>query len=360
MTSTTSTPPPLSRKKRLLFLSIIFSFFIILLLSLGEIISRQKIRPWKILPREAVVASLEPPGTYNLKHETLGYTFRPGRVRITLPGPYSFNITHLPNGLRITHPLDTYPAKEKKEIWIFGCSLTEGWSVNDEETYPWLLQEKFKDYEVVNFGGGGYSTVQSLIQFREALQSGKKPALVILTYASFHDQRNTLTRSWRKVRIAYGGYHNLRGMNLPYMKWSGDKKPEILYQPLDYHEFPLARHSALANLIDETYNGVLEKTYHSHEVSEALIDEFFRVCAANQIKFVVAGIFAAPATTDMLEYCTKSGMMTTDISVDLGAKENTNLPYDSHPSAVAHRKYAQQLESYLCENLIKEAPCLGR
>lgn len=342
----------MSRRKKLLFSAIIFCFFGTISLFLGEIISRQKVRPWTILPREAVVLRLEPPGTYNVKHETLGYSFRPGRVKITLPGPYSFNITHLPNGSRITHPLDTYPAKERKEIWIFGCSLTEGWSVNDEETYSWLLQEKFKDYEVVNFGGGGYSTVQSLIQFREALRSGKRPALVILAYAFFHDQRNTLTRSWRKIRIAYGGYHNLRGISLPYMKWSDDKKPEILYQPLDYHEFPLARRSALANLIDETYNGFLESTYHSHEVSRAVINEIAGLCSANGIKLVVAGIHANPQTTAMLEHCQTKNIDTVDISVDLGLKKNTNLPYDSHPSAHAHEQYAQKLESFLSGRVV--------
>jgi len=38
-----------------------------------------------------------------------------------------------------------------------------------KKTFPWLLQERFPQYEVVNFGLNGYSTVQSLIQLREAL-----------------------------------------------------------------------------------------------------------------------------------------------------------------------------------------------
>ena len=353
--------PPLPRSKKLLFLSIIFSAFITLFLVAGEIIARQTYTPWKIHSREAIVSQIEPAGLYNLKHDTLGYTFRPGKTIVTLPGPYSFVITHLPDGRRITHPPDSNPTNVKKEeIWIFGCSLTEGWAVNDEHTYAWLLQEKFRDFEVANFGGGGYSTVQSLIQLREALQSEKKPKLVVLSYASFHDQRNTLTRSWRKIRIAYGGYHNLRGMSLPYMEWAGNQNPELLYQPLDYREFPFARYSALANFIDETYNGFLEETYHSHEVSRAVIDEISSLCTANGIKLVVAGIFAAPQTTAMLEHCKTKNIDTVDIAVDLRLKENSNLPFDPHPSMHAHQQYARKLESFLCGRLIDQSLCTSR
>ena len=41
-------------------------------------------------------------------------------------------------------------------------------------------------------------------------------------------------------------------------------------------------------------------------------------------------------------------IMTVDISVDLGIKENTNLPYDGHPSAIANQQYARKLDLFLC------------
>ncbi|HVS80572.1 MAG TPA: hypothetical protein VHE60_02430 [Pyrinomonadaceae bacterium] len=266
-------------------------------------------------------------------------------------------MTHLSYGLRITHPLSTYPGKPKKEIWIFGCSLTHGWSLNDEQTYPWLVQEKLPGYEVVNFGVEAYSTVQSLLQLRQALEKGQKPALVILAYGSMHDARNTLSRTWMKIRIpAYSGYVP-GSISLPYMRWSPDKQPELLYKPLDYHGVPLLHYSAFANFLDDTYNDSLEKTYHSHEVSRVLIEDFANLCKANGIEFVVAGILSDPATTDMLKYFSAKGIMTVDISVDLGIKENTTLPYDGHPSAIANKEYARKLESFLCGKVINEPLC---
>lgn len=336
-------PQRLSRKKRFLFAIIISSFTTMSLLFLGEMIMRRRVGPWVFDP---AILSLEPPGTYNLKDSALGYSPRPGKVKVTLAGPYSFTITHLPNGLRITHPLDTYPGESKQEIWIFGCSLTEGWTVNDADTYPWLLQEKLRRYEVVNFGVGGNSTVQSLIQFREALQNRKRPPLVILSYASIHDPRNTLAPAWRK-RITNSAVQRIEDIRMPYVRQSGDTTTEILYESVEYHEVPFARYSALANSLDDTYNRLLGKTYHSHDVSKVLIEEFSNLCKANRIDFIVAGIGFDSTTAEMLEYCKGRGIATVDISVDPRIKENTNLPYDAHPSAVANRQYAQKLAAFL-------------
>src|SRR6266404_7499882 len=193
----TTIPQPLSRRKRFFFSLIIFSFPIVSFLLLAEVGLRMKgLHPWIV--RRTDWVKVEPPGSYQNLHPTLGYITKPGEFTITLPGPYSFKTTYLENGLRITHPLNTYSEKRKKELWIFGCSFTQGWTVNDEETYPWLLHEELPDYEVVNFAVIGYGEVQSLIQLREALARGARPALVILSYASVHDVRNTLPRTWMK------------------------------------------------------------------------------------------------------------------------------------------------------------------
>jgi len=141
------------------------------------------------------------------------------------------------------------------------------------------------------------------------------------------------------------------------MRLSGDKQLQLFYAPLEYHEVPLARYSVLANYLDETYNQSLESSYRSHETSKAIIEEFYRLCKSNGIDFVVAGIYRDATTTEMLDYCKSQGMMTVDISVDLGIKENTNLPYDSHPSAIADQQYARKLESLLCAKVMNEPLC---
>jgi len=347
---------PLSRRKRFLFAAIIWTVIIIAFLSVSEIVLRRRLGPWQG-KSAGMQLQLEPAKPYYQKDIALGYRPEPGMFRITLPGPYSFTITRSSDGLRITHPPNTLVGNGTKEIWIFGCSVTEGWSLNDEQTYPWILQSRIKSNEVRNFGTAGYSTLQSLIQFREALESGKRPALVVLSYAYFHDPRNTLTRSWMKTWMTNGPVQYLKDVQLPYMKWSADGKPKLLYRPLEYNEVPLARYSGLANTLDETYNRIAESSYHSHEVSKALIEDFAELCRTNQIAFIVAGISSDAVTTEMLEYCRSRGITTVDISVDLNIKENTNLPFDGHPSAVADQQYARKLWPVLCANLIDEPSC---
>lgn len=345
MVTTNYKPMPLSRRKRLLLFFIIYLVFVVSLLFLAEIILRGKgLRPW-IVRRPDITWT--PAERYHTSHPILGYITRPGEFRFTYKGGYTFKVTNLDNGLRITHPLNSYPGRSKKEIWIFGCSFTQGWSLNDEETYAWLLQEKFPDYEVVNFGVDGYSTVQSLLQFRLALASGNRPALVIVAYGHFHDERNTLTRTWMKTRLTSGAGYAYGAVNLPYARLSNDNKLEILYKPLEYNEALLLRYSTLANLIDDTYNKSLEDSYHSLEITQALIGELSSLCKANGIEFVLAGILSDPATQAMLEHFNKEGVETVDISVDLSRKENTNLPFDGHPSAIANKEYAQRLELFL-------------
>jgi hypothetical protein len=164
-----NTVKPLSRRKRIVFSMLLLSMVIIIIGLSAEVLTR--IRGWQPLRPASNIIAMDPPGNYFAKHPTLGYVNLPGEFRITTVGPYTFKVTHLDNGTRITHARDDSNLANKNEIWIFGCSFTHGWRLNDEETFPWLVQRDLRDYEIFNFGVDGYSTVQSLIKFKESLQS---------------------------------------------------------------------------------------------------------------------------------------------------------------------------------------------
>ena len=237
----------LKRMTAVLFLCVIVAIIFMVL----EILVRlERYLPWVIHPPGI---ELDPPGARVIQHPTLGYVSRPISMTVKLTGAWgagSFRLGRLPNGLRPTHPVETYSAESKPEIWIFGCSWTEGWGLEDHETFPWLLQKMFTYHEVVNFGVAGYSTVQSLIQMREALQGGRKPDIAVLTYGSWHDERNCLARSWFKHAITYGATLKKNAL-LPYVKVGRDNEPVILYKKFRYHPTFLLRHSALVNLLDQ-------------------------------------------------------------------------------------------------------------
>ncbi len=297
-------------------------------------------KPWQI---EDADVAVEPKGNFFTKDSELGYKHLPGKFKVTLNGDYSFNTTHLNNSLRITHPLNTYnQSSTKPEIWILGCSFTYGWSLNDNETYPWLLQAKLPQYEIVNFGVNGYGTLHSLIQFKEALKQGNKPKIAVIAYAGFHDRRNTLLRARSKQMAAW---NKLGILFQPDARLDGKDNFTYSMTKLEYDEWPLMRVSALVNFLEVNYNQFEEGLYKSHDVSKAIIEEFNRLAEANGVKLVVAGINAGSAK--MLEELSQEGIATVDISVDLKIPANNNLPHDLHPSAIANRQYAEKLDVFL-------------
>jgi hypothetical protein len=337
-----------SGKKKLWFQLIYYPLMALLGFSVAEAAARIKgFRPWAA-PRTDIV--VQPGGKFYTRHPTLGYTPLPGKFKVTLANSYSFEVTNLDNTLRVTRPLDVPPADVRKGIWIFGDSVTYGWSVNDKDTYCWLLQEKFPDYEIVNFGVNGYGTLQSLIQLREALRNGNEPKVVILAYAAWQDVRNTFVRIRRKM-VAPAAY--LGPVNQPYARLD-DGRLDVLTDTVAYREFPLMRYSAFINALEESYDKYEERHSQSHEVTKAIIKEISDLCRAHGIDLVVASLTSDPSSSDMLEYCKGERVKTVNIWVDLNTNENNNLPYDSHPSAIAHRQYARELESFLRSDVLNE------
>lgn len=326
---------------------------IVVVLLVSEVILRHLgYIPWK--PAHVSIR-IEPGGSLSIKHPVLGYTHRPGRFRITLPTGYSFIVTHGEDTLRISAPIKPgSPDGRGRQIWVFGCSFTHGWSLNDWETYPWQLQTKLPNYTVRNWGVSGYGTLQSFLQLRSALASGDEPHVVIMTYASFHDERNTLLRKVRKQFVAWtrtpanDGFDSLIP---PYARL--DEEGDLLIEMTDtlYTEFPWMRHSALIHLLEVNYNAFEAPLVKSAEVTKAIIRRAAQLCKNRGIPLVVAGISADRHTRGLLEYWRRQGMMTVDISVDLRIRKNLNLPHDIHPSPLANQKYATKLAAYLDELL---------
>jgi hypothetical protein len=334
--------PPWKPRKKLFLVAYIF-LVAALFIAAGETALRLKgVLPWQPLD---LAIQVHPGAKLYVRHPTLGYANLPGEFTVTLGDGYSFKLTILPDGSRITHPLGTYQeAGSKEKIMVLGCSFTSGWSLSDPETFPWLLQERFPGYEVVNFGVNGYGTIHALLQLREALQAGRVPKVVVYNYAGFHMERNVFLRSWRKVMYSFG---KLGQRVQPYARLEADGKLGYYSGRVEYGEFPLMRHSSLMHFIEQQYNNLEKNYYHGREVTEALLLEMARMAQAKGITFVLAGITASPGTSHMLSFARGHGIKNVDISIDLAIPGYRNLPHDEHPSALADRIYADKLEAFL-------------
>lgn len=293
---------------------------------------------------------VEPGGRFFRPHPTLGFQHLPGRFRVTLPTGYRFQVAHDAEGFRATSPGGgAGPAPGAPEVWIFGCSFTHGWTVEDEEHWPWIVQQSMEDVRIANFAVDGYGTLQSWIQFREALARGRRPAAALVAYASFHDPRNTFVRHRRKD---VAPVVRLGPLRQPFARFDGSGSIAIGMSDVDYVEFPLMRHSALAHQIEILYNRFEERVYgRSGEVTRWILSEWAGQARESGVRFGVLGILGDDLTREVGEFCSAASIPFGDISVDLDVPANTNLPHDPHPSAAAHRAYAEKALPFIARLL---------
>ena len=343
-------PEPSARKK------LAFGFVLLLLCVTAVVVGAETFarlkgfKPWT--PSRDQPMRVEPGGSLGRPHASLGNAYLPGRFVVTLADGYSFRVTHGESGLRITRPLSAYADRvSRSQLWIFGCSYTHGWSLNDEETYPWLVQERLPDYEVVNFGVGGYGTLHSFLQFREALGHGPAPKVAVIAYGSFHDARNTLNRYRMKGVTLTAGPGRVR---LPCARIGRDGGLEIFTVEADYYRpWPLQSRLAFVHFLEESANRRELLRARSHSVSKAIVAEFKRLADRHGTALVVAGIFRSPETADMLRFARSEGIERVDISVR-DAPEFQNLPHDAHPNARANRRFAERLTAFLSERVLNQ------
>jgi hypothetical protein len=352
--------PQPSASGRIVFYVVYLAVLGLLFAGAGELIVRAKgYAPWR--PEEQGVGRIhvEPGGRFYQTHPVLGYSHIPGTFAVTIDRPpnvpaaagepqtFQFTATHLPNTLRITRPRDTYSRPAPAEdIWIFGCSFTHGWSINDQETYSWLLQERFPEYNVVNYGVSGYGTIHSLLQFREALKT-KTPKIAVLAYAWFHDERNVFARTRQK---AIAPYNRLGPLLQPYARLDDTGHLKYYVATAAYTPFPFMNYSALLHYVESRYTDRETFQLRGREVSQALILEIANVAREHNVKFAVATIDGRP----MQDFYSSNGIASVDMAVDLRQRENTNEPFDFHPSALANRHYADTLGAFLAQELAPE------
>ena len=123
-------------------------------------------------------------------HEQLGWVAKPNLERHPNDGDdttLSTNSTRL----RMTYDVPYENTAGDQRILILGDSFTFGENVNDDENYPYLLDQHLADSTVINAGVHGYGHDQMLIYFQE---EGVKysPDIVIVGFLSTDVSRNVL------------------------------------------------------------------------------------------------------------------------------------------------------------------------
>jgi len=297
--------------------------------------------------------SSEPTGAL-IPDSEMGLALAPGTFHITMNDSLKYSSKRLADSTRYTGD-----SKSQSIIEFHGCSFTYGMAVNTKDAFAYQLQTRIKDHaKIKNKAVPGYGNIQGLISLKQRIANGEKlPDTIIMFYASFHDERNTLTPHYRE-HLYYGflnmdenikkEFINASQARFPYaeiqngnleIKHSGIKE---LFKPL-----PLREYSALVNLLQGILNTNKNSKINSNEISQNILLEINEICEANEIEFILASIVKDPITEKTLSDLRQS-ISVLDMGLDiLNDNQYNNQPYDSHPNVLAHGIYAERLYQYL-------------
>jgi len=149
---------------------------------------------------ETIRVTTEPKSQFEPDPE-LGYKPLPGKYQVIFwhRAPDSSEWERLPTNVTVSHDGTRWTGEcepsSGTDVYIFGDSFVNGFGVNDEQTFAFLLQQARRDMCVKLFAVDGYGMTQSFIQFRKLLDQIKPNDIVILGYADYFDVRSVAAPS---------------------------------------------------------------------------------------------------------------------------------------------------------------------
>ena len=282
--------------------------------------------------------------------ENLGYVYLPGKYLVHWK-QYDFmgkiKKEHLATetvnseGYRITSG-NYLKANFKPEVWIFGCSFTFGSYLNDDQTFPYIIQKKYQELEVKNYARGGYGQIHNLLQYEDLIKRAAKkkvyPKMVIVTYAPFHLERN-IASDERLYRLRNHAKHVV--VHVPAAKLNENKELEIFYKSLG---------------VETKKNDSKNEKVFAVEVTKQIFDRISISAKKHNISLLVATFNVNIQDDDVLKYLAINKYTIVSLNVDHLKNKYNLFPFDGHPNALANELYAkiiiEKMQSFLIFDLV--------
>jgi len=243
--------------------------------------------------------------------------------------------------------VDKIDNPELQRILFLGGSFTQGFAVNDNETFIFNLQEKFKNFNLENYGVGGYGTYQNLILLRKLISENKDIKMVIYGYVEHHDVRNIAQDSWLKMLFEY----SKRGaVELPYVSLNQDQLEE--HKSVKYQKLPLSESSALIHFIEKKlmYFFSYKRYKNRYVIRNKVIEEMNHITSKNNIDFINLFLHTSDSNKrKMINYFNEEGIQYADCNLKK-FKSDMIVKGEGHPNSKTHFNWSQCLESFFKNN----------
>lgn len=260
-----------------------------------------------------------------------GWSLRPGSFRFTFGDGYSWTARHDDDGHRVT------PPGSGRVLELHGGSFAYGLGLDDADSMGWRLQELLPEHDVRVRAVPGHGPLQAWAAMQDHIHDDTAPYAMIVTYASFHDERVTWNRSWRR---ALGGTQfadsvpATRTTSGPPRVESVDPRPSTL---------PGAHRSAAVARVDRWLETRDERALESWRVTWNLLVELHHLAKANGTYVLVVGLTDDEPTRAMMTSLQAHGVLTLDAGLDPADRRHQLWPHDHHPNTAAADHWARSV-----------------
>ncbi|MEK7257285.1 MAG: hypothetical protein AAB316_21200, partial [Bacteroidota bacterium] len=263
----------------------------------------------------AQIGIFEPDTLYGWRHKpnTIGRQFTP----FGLPARYTIDDF----GNRTTPGSYLLP-----KVVFLGCSFTFGEGIGDDESYVWLLGQKWENYKFINSAVLGWSTIQASQKLDETLARFCDVELVVYGVIGHHERRNYPDSNWLNMLHRFGRKHPFVDLEGSELTWRGLTNPQ--------------------NLPSTDSVELVEK---GKQITARLLQKMEAACHARGIPFLVVYLpdesdyNLEPAILSVVDTCQFLDLRKT---IPLSKYDNE---IDEHPSVEGNQEMAHQIEPFLAK-----------
>jgi len=189
--------------------------------------------------------------------------------------------TILKDGNRIVSEISK---KNIEEIILLGGSFSQGWAVDDKETYAWFLQKKFLGIKIANYAVGGYGTYQSLLKLEEVLKKKNNIKFIIYSFLRAHEDRNVADPEWLRLLTKYSKRNHV------FLPYAGlDKNNKLIKRdPVKYKVLPFSDKSVVITRIQRVINKITLKVENKKKIktTQEILSEINKLAIKNGSQFI--------------------------------------------------------------------------
>ncbi len=226
----------------------------------------------------------------------------------------------------------------KDKIIVIGGSFSQGWGVDDEETFSFKIQKKLDNYKVKNFGQGGYGTVQSYLLLEDLLKNNSHVKLIIYGFIDHHEYRNVARGKWLELLLKYSNIGYSSPPKVPYALI--DKNDKIVFhKPVSYLRLPFRENLSLIALIEKSYMEITTKRRKKQQkkILRNLVYKMNELSKLSEAKFIFVNLHSN--IEEHKKYLLKNNINFVDCNLTLTNEFLVKGNY--HPNAKAHDYYGE-------------------